>query len=124
MDYLGRWLALKFMTKDEAKRFHNSELVDRAYESGTKSKEAFSMHLPVVDEGAPSTIDMSVVVEEHLHEDIIENEAAASAAEGKIEKAKLQGYTGSICTECGSTKMKRNGSCELCLDCGGTSGCS
>jgi len=124
MDYLGRWLALKFMTKDEAKRFHNGELVDRAYESGTKSKDAFAMRLPVVDEGTPSVSEMSAAVEEHLHEDIIENEAAAGAAEGKIEKAKLQGYTGSICTECGSTKMKRNGSCELCLDCGGTSGCS
>ena len=124
MDYLGRWLALKFMTKTEAKRFHNGELIDKAYATGSKSKDAFAMRLPVVDEGTSAATDMGSAVKEHLHEAVVEDEAGADTLEGKIENAKLQGYTGSICTECGSTKMKRNGSCELCLDCGGTSGCS
>lgn len=35
MDYLGRWLALKFLSREEAKKYHNEELVDRAYENGT-----------------------------------------------------------------------------------------
>jgi hypothetical protein len=35
-----------------------------------------------------------------------------------------QGYTGDCCDRCGSSKMKRNGSCLLCCDCGETTGCS
>ena len=35
-----------------------------------------------------------------------------------------QGYTGNVCSTCGSARMRRNGTCELCEDCGSTSGCS
>jgi ribonucleoside-diphosphate reductase alpha chain len=40
------------------------------------------------------------------------------------EKARLQGYTGDACGECGSFTMARNGSCSKCDTCGATSGCS
>jgi ribonucleoside-diphosphate reductase alpha chain len=39
-------------------------------------------------------------------------------------KAKLQGYTGDSCSECGNFTMVRNGSCLKCNSCGGTTGCS
>lgn len=39
-------------------------------------------------------------------------------------KAKAQGFTGEQCPNCSSMKMKRNGSCMVCLDCGETTGCS
>ena len=120
MDYLGRWFALKFLPKEKAKQFHNGELVEKAYATGTKSKDAFAMRLPVVDEGAAAAHSAAPVADEQH----VEIEDGVDAIESKLEKAKQHGYTGSICTECGSTKMKRNGSCELCLDCGGTSGCS
>jgi ribonucleoside-diphosphate reductase alpha chain len=123
MDYLGRWLALKFLAKEKAKVFHNGELVERAYSVGTKSKDAFAMRLPVVDEGSAAEVSVSFAVpisststKEALH--------ASESIDSPLAQAKLQGYTGSVCTGCGSTKMKRNGSCELCLDCGATSGCS
>ncbi len=38
--------------------------------------------------------------------------------------AKAFGYTGEQCTNCGSLRVKRNGSCTVCEDCGTTSGCS
>ena len=113
MDYLGRWLALKFLTKEKAKRYHNPDLIDRSYKTGTKSKDAFAMRLPVVDEGTVA-IDMTSPSVEKAAETIMDD----------LEAAKLQGFTGSVCSGCGSTKMKRNGSCEVCLDCGATSGCS
>ena len=31
---------------------------------------------------------------------------------------------GEICPDCKSTKMVRNGTCKVCLDCGTTTGCS
>ncbi|MEO6696180.1 MAG: vitamin B12-dependent ribonucleotide reductase [Ignavibacteria bacterium] len=42
----------------------------------------------------------------------------------KIKEAKLKGYTGDICTSCGSVTMVRNGTCLKCITCGETSGCS
>ncbi len=122
MDYLGRWLALKFLTKEKAKRLHNSDLVDKAYETGTKSKEAFAMRLEVVDEGSDASVmDFAAPIAER---DAQETSASTAQTPDKAAQAKLQGFTGSVCGGCGSLKMKRNGSCELCLDCGATSGCS
>ncbi len=109
MDYIGRWLALKFLTKEKAKSFHNSDLVEKAYRDGTKSKDAFAMSLPVIDEGIATMSTHTGAVEEPI---------------SSLDQAKLQGFTGSVCSNCSSTKMKRNGSCEVCLDCGATSGCS
>ncbi len=126
MDYLGRWLALKFLAKDKAKKFHNSELVDRAYGEGSMSKKAFAMRLPVIDEGTPpaQVRDLGTIVEEKTSKEIAEVVSKVEESEGKTAHAKLQGYTGTMCSGCGSMRMKRNGSCEVCLDCGATSGCS
>ena len=33
-------------------------------------------------------------------------------------------YDGSTCPNCSSTRMVRNGTCKVCLDCGTTTGCS
>jgi hypothetical protein len=38
--------------------------------------------------------------------------------------AKSQGYTGNSCIVCQGVRMKRNGSCECCEDCGATTGCA
>jgi ribonucleoside-diphosphate reductase alpha chain len=37
--------------------------------------------------------------------------------------AKAQGFTGDTCTNCGSMKMKRNGLCMVCIECGTITGC-
>ncbi|MDR2733819.1 MAG: adenosylcobalamin-dependent ribonucleoside-diphosphate reductase [Spirochaetota bacterium] len=40
------------------------------------------------------------------------------------DEALLRGYTGDICTYCGSLNMVRSGTCLKCMVCGNTSGCS
>jgi ribonucleoside-diphosphate reductase alpha chain len=42
----------------------------------------------------------------------------------QIEHARLRGYEGDMCSECGSFTMVRNGTCLKCETCGATSGCS
>jgi len=39
-------------------------------------------------------------------------------------KAKIQGFEGDPCGECGNYTLVRNGTCMKCNTCGGTSGCS
>ena len=42
----------------------------------------------------------------------------------KVRVARLKGYEGDPCPECGSMTMVRNGTCLKCDSCGSTSGCS
>ena len=39
-------------------------------------------------------------------------------------QAKMQGYTGDSCSECGNYTLVRNGTCNKCTTCGSTTGCS
>jgi len=50
---------------------------------------------------------------------VVDMEASAQA-----KKAKILGYVGDSCTECGNFTMVRNGTCLKCVTCGSTSGCS
>jgi len=42
----------------------------------------------------------------------------------KIREARLKGYEGDACGECGNFTLVRNGTCLKCNTCGSTSGCS
>ncbi len=44
--------------------------------------------------------------------------------EARAKEAKGLGFTGGQCSACGSMKVKQNGSCQVCIDCGETTGCS
>jgi ribonucleoside-diphosphate reductase alpha chain len=53
--------------------------------------------------------------------------SATALATGTIsarDKARIQGYEGDPCGECGNYTLVRNGTCMKCNTCGGTSGCS
>ena len=49
---------------------------------------------------------------------------SAAASMSARDKAKMQGYEGEACGECGNYTLVRNGTCMKCNTCGGTSGCS
>ncbi len=49
--------------------------------------------------------------------------ATETAAERRAE-ARMKGYVGEACPECGNFTMVRNGTCLKCETCGGTTGCS
>ena len=50
-------------------------------------------------------------------------EVSAVAIDART-RAKMQGYEGDPCGECGNFTLVRNGTCMKCNTCGGTSGCS
>ncbi|MCF8531392.1 MAG: vitamin B12-dependent ribonucleotide reductase [Reyranella sp.] len=49
---------------------------------------------------------------------------APSSALDLAFQARLKGYEGDACPECGNFTMVRNGTCLKCTTCGGTTGCS
>jgi ribonucleoside-diphosphate reductase alpha chain len=50
--------------------------------------------------------------------------AAALPERELVRQARMKGYEGDPCGECGQLTMVRNGTCLKCLSCGATSGCS
>jgi ribonucleoside-diphosphate reductase alpha chain len=42
----------------------------------------------------------------------------------QIREARIKGYEGEACQECGNFTLVRNGTCMKCDTCGSTSGCS
>jgi ribonucleoside-diphosphate reductase alpha chain len=72
----------------------------------------------------------SVVVERHgapLSAPVSVGEAVVKAVDtrmAKVREARMKGYEGDACGECGNFTLVRNGTCLKCTTCGGTSGCS
>jgi ribonucleoside-diphosphate reductase alpha chain len=46
------------------------------------------------------------------------------ATAAKVREARLKGYEGDPCGNCGAFTLVRNGVCLKCNSCGETSGCS
>jgi ribonucleoside-diphosphate reductase alpha chain len=65
----------------------------------------------VIAEAASATVGGSVVK-------AVENRLA------RIREARVKGYEGDSCGECGNFTLVRNGTCMKCTTCGSTSGCS
>jgi ribonucleoside-diphosphate reductase alpha chain len=50
--------------------------------------------------------------------------AAPSVRASQIQQARMKGYEGDSCPECGNFTLVRNGTCLKCDTCGSTTGCS
>jgi ribonucleoside-diphosphate reductase alpha chain len=55
---------------------------------------------------------------------VVAPDPATAALAETIQIARLKGYEGDACMDCGNFTMVRNGSCLKCDTCGGTTGCS
>jgi ribonucleoside-diphosphate reductase alpha chain len=67
--------------------------------------------------GGGSTVTSSVSV----------SSSAIAQVDGRLDKvreARMKGYEGDACGECGNFTLVRNGTCMKCNTCGSTSGCS
>jgi ribonucleoside-diphosphate reductase alpha chain len=65
---------------------------------------------------SPSTLKLKAVT--------TNTTSGGNARSAELKEAMSLGYTGEMCSTCSSSRVKRNGSCTVCEDCGTTSGCS
>lgn len=75
----------------------------------------------MVLQGGVSTVAMASGMAEEAA--VFETTTVSVAMDART-KAKMQGYEGDPCGECGNYTLVRNGTCMKCNTCGGTSGCS
>ncbi|MBN2095902.1 vitamin B12-dependent ribonucleotide reductase, partial [Candidatus Peregrinibacteria bacterium] len=121
MDYLGRWLAVKFLDRETAKKYHNGQLVDKAYSEGTMSANG----------ALPNMRRIISVSEPTIKEDTdVESKLIAALEKTKVKEKKVTVAVGGyavhgtpqafqnddapMCHNCGAT-MIRNGTCYKCL---------
>jgi ribonucleoside-diphosphate reductase alpha chain len=105
--------------------FESEEVVEERVVEPQSLPRAFatprSGHLKPLAEGAPARPPAGTPTGTANGDGI---EAAAQSMEQKIRQARLKGYEGDPCSECGQLTLVRSGSCCKCDTCGATSGCS
>lgn len=112
MDYIFRWLALKFLSKEEQLRYMSEEFV----EDNDRSIQEIKEHERAEISATESTI-FPVGDEQEDQRNRLKH------LEQK-EKVVFQTQADAPnCPECGNI-MVRNGNCYKCIECGTTSGCS
>jgi len=67
--------------------------------------------------------DLASYAEEEAAPHGVPSAPAASQADQRVQ-ARMKGYVGEACPECGNFTMVRNGTCLKCETCGSTTGCS
>ena len=80
--------------------------------------------LMVLDGGMNPVAALNTLVPEAAEAVVAEAVTKTTTSLTLRDKAKMQGYEGDPCGECGNYTLVRNGTCMKCNTCGGTSGCS
>lgn len=117
LDYVFRSIGYDYLGR---KDFVHVKAVDEVPETGkgAKAEQAASSN------GAVSQADQVEVGHDKPSVSSGGGTAVASAADAKVIQARVQGYSGEQCENCGSMRVKQNGTCMVCEDCGMTTGCS
>ena len=83
---------------------------------GNGSAATMSLETESMPDGAPASAGAMVISEGII--------AAGETRLDAVREAKMKGYEGDACGECGNFTLVRNGTCMKCVTCGATSGCS
>lgn len=112
MDYVFRELAITYLDRQDLAHVNPEDLIDD--KPIEKEKE--------VNLKIKSSEDTFSKTEENKKED--ETNQSIQSNRQEMEMARIKGYEGEACPECGAWTMVRNGSCLKCDTCGATTGCS
>jgi len=140
LDYIFRELAISYLDRNDLGHVGPEDLDSSTTGSGENkslttekvaSRGFVRRELKVVSGGGsnvtmmPQTTLLKEEKNEMLNENttIAVNETQKQNLAQEIE-AKIKGYEGEACGECGNFTLVRNGTCMKCNTCGGTSGCS
>ncbi|MFO7768818.1 MAG: vitamin B12-dependent ribonucleotide reductase [bacterium] len=115
IDYIFRWLALKFLPAEELSGVVSEEVAQKHIDAAEKA---------IREEGAADDTPAEKAFREDAPEDGGPRSGFVPQDREASETQMIQAQADApSCPECGSI-MVRNGACYKCLNCGATSGCS
>ncbi len=128
MDYIFRWLQLRFLTGQQYLLFKDMKVPGAPAEPGAQPPSSASAMLP-----GPRPMDMGATTPPQGGLPSVEGQQAPGGSTGMVDRGiyhASDAMKGIIdmgdapsCHVCGAI-MTRNGSCYRCMSCGSTSGCS
>ena len=147
IDYIFRELAITYLGRDDLGQVTPEDLRPEAIGAPTPTPTPDYVDEEIVSDGQiPARVlprtnggggnggNGGSVVKETAFTEVKSVEAAVQAEDfagtrldpsaDKIRLARLMGYEGDACTECGQFTLVRNGTCLKCMTCGSTTGCS
>ncbi len=143
LDYIFRELAISYLDRHDLGHVNSDDLKSDTTGDGESQSHLLNNNRKVsrgylrqeleltVLQGGQAQSSAQVVANQDFEElNIpITNEANFSTntidnKETAIKTARIQGYEGEACGECGNFTLVRNGTCMKCNTCGSTSGCS
>jgi ribonucleoside-diphosphate reductase alpha chain len=121
IDFIFRDLAVTYLGREDLAHVDGGEMMTRKLRPSEDEKERSK------DSANKSSSIHSSETETEPEQQPVESQSDGNAQgsyESDYERAKELGYTGDVCPECGSMTMVRNGTCQKCITCGSTTGCS
>ncbi|MGI9403561.1 MAG: hypothetical protein ACR2OF_03500, partial [Hyphomicrobium sp.] len=110
------------LIRGAAIRMTEREDTEEASNAVTVMQSEISTAFPQT-EGATALKPGAEVV--YAHTNIAQTEMSTKGREAdRRAEARIRGYEGEACRECGNFTLVRNGTCLKCDTCGSTSGCS
>lgn len=134
IDYIFRELAVNYLGRSDLAHVGPEEITSNASRGIVKKlseevepdfvdEEVVSERLVELDKDTDSPYNYNLATNTTLDQQkVVANEKVIMNT--RVMKARQQGYTGDICTECQSLTMVKNGTCLKCMTCGSNSGCS
>lgn len=129
LDYIFRELAVRYLGRYDLAHVKPEDLLPDTIGESEEYQIIQDQQSQETQETQTISASNLYVLKPVLHA----SEAQATGTSGRIvhtarqeqsQRARLQGYEGDACGECGNFTMVRNGTCLKCNTCGGTSGCS
>ena len=123
IDYIFRELAITYLGRTDLSHVPDEDL--RSDTLGNKIGQGPVAMIPVTPPALPVAAPDSALTARAA---VPLSGGSGAVAEGKVlsasELARLKGYAGDPCGDCGQFTMVRNGTCLKCVTCGTTTGCS
>jgi len=125
IDYIFRELAITYLDRHDLAHVQPDDLRGDAMHQDPRDPDFEEEELVEerIVESKPVSPLFATPRSGHLHP-MEENGGGDPRMEEKIRQARLKGYEGDPCSECGQLTLVRSGACSKCDTCGATSGCS
>jgi ribonucleoside-diphosphate reductase alpha chain len=121
IDYVFRDLACRYLGRYDLVHVKPDDLKSSAISGETRDSEPLLEMIEGHEEVHHADGSMSVTPQKIYTK---ESNAQMMETQRKRQSAKLKGYAGDSCSDCGAFTLVRNGSCLKCDSCGATTGCS